>query len=72
MQNNYYTLEKHLDAICKIDEDYRILQSIWLLNKQNISKGLSIIPSSFPGYSSHDASHSLCVPLVGNHCFTAL
>jgi len=54
-----YTLERHLEEICKVDEEYKILNSIWLLNKKNLSKGLNLIPSSFPHYSLHDASHSL-------------
>lgn len=66
--NKNCTLEKHLEEICRDDERYKILHSIWTLNKENISKGLNMIFSYFPQYSSHDSSHS--IKIVDNiECF---
>lgn len=59
IRNKNYTLEKHLEEICKIDSEYKVLESIWLLNKNNISKGLNMVSSYFPNYSLHDSSHSM-------------
>lgn len=53
-----YTLEKHLNRICQDDTDYKILNSIWILNKLKLETGLNTISSNFPHYSLHDSSHS--------------
>lgn len=63
-----YTLEKHLRFLCNEDPDYEMLYSIWDLNKNNLSKGLSVVPTVFPNYSVHDATHSM--KIVNNiQCF---
>lgn len=59
MQTKNYTLEKHLDEICKEDDGYKVLNSIWILNKENLSKGLNQVSNYYPHYSSHDSSHSM-------------
>lgn len=58
MNTQNYTLEKHLEAICKEDSDYNVLLAAWRLNKENLALALSTISSSFPHYSRHDATHS--------------
>ena len=65
MENNscykYYTLEKHLKLLSEQDKDYEVLYSIWMLNKQNLSQGLSLISNTYPHYSKHDISHSMTI-----------
>ena len=58
MNTQNYTLEKHLEAICREDSDYNVLLAAWRLNKENLALALSTISSSFPHYSRHDATHS--------------
>ena len=58
MNTQNYTLEKHLEAICKEDHDYDVLLAAWRLNKENLKLALNTITSSFPHYSLHDSSHS--------------
>ncbi len=58
---NNYTLEKHLRSLSETDKDYELLRSVWDLNKNNLTKGLSIIHTFFPHYSDHDFSHSMTV-----------
>lgn len=53
-----YTLEKHLENICRENTDFEILNSVWKLNKNNLPKALATISANFPHYSLHDASHS--------------
>lgn len=56
-----YTLEKHLKSLSEMDKDYELLYSIWGLNKQNLTQGLSLISSTYPHYSKHDISHSMTI-----------
>lgn len=58
MNTQNYTLEKHLEAICREDSDYNVLLAAWRLNMENLALALSTISSSFPHYSRHDATHS--------------
>ncbi len=59
MANGNYTLERHLKSLAEEDRDYEILYSIWDLNKKNLTRGLNMVYTSFPHYSSHDYSHSM-------------
>ena len=56
-----YTLEKHLKFLSEENSCYEQLYSVWTLNYQNLSKGLSVISSLYPHYSSHDVSHSMSI-----------
>lgn len=59
MDTKNYSLEKHLEAICTADDDYKLLLSAWRLNKENLPNALSTIASYFPNYSRHDDTHSM-------------
>ncbi len=53
-----YTLEKHLENLCLSDPNYKILNSIWGLNKEKLKEGLSLVIKYFPHFSRHDSTHS--------------
>ena len=55
---NYYSIEKHLAQICIENKEYEILNSIWNLNKKNLTNALSHVSFNFPHYSIHDGSHA--------------
>ena len=59
MDTKNYSLEKHLEAICKEDNDYNLLLSAWRLNKDSLNGALKTIALNFPNYSMHDISHSI-------------
>lgn len=59
MDTKNYSLEKHLEAICKEDIDYNLLLSAWRLNKDSLNGALKTIALNFPNYSMHDISHSI-------------
>ena len=59
METKNYSLEKHLEAICREDKDYDLLLAVWQLNKENLAAALKNIASMFPHYSQHDISHSI-------------
>jgi HD superfamily phosphodiesterase len=56
-----YTLEKHLKYLSEENSCYEQLYSVWTLNYKNLSKGLNVISSLYPHYSSHDVSHSMAI-----------
>ena len=55
---SYYSLERHLDEIIKINPQFEVLGAIWKLNKKNLSSALANVGQSFPHYSLHEKSHS--------------
>lgn len=57
----YYSLEKHLEETIKFNPQFEILNSIWKLNKKNLSSALSNINHYYPHYSLHDRSHSATI-----------
>ncbi len=57
----YYSLEKHLEETVKFNPQFEVLNSIWKLNKKNLSSALSNINQYYPHYSLHDRSHSLTI-----------
>jgi len=57
----YYSLEKHLEETIKFNPQFEILNSIWKLNKKNLSGALSNVNHYYPHYSLHDKSHSATI-----------
>ncbi len=58
MTKSYYTLEKHLQAVCEQNNEFEILNATWKLNKKGIPRALSSIAFNFPHFSLHDRTHS--------------
>lgn len=56
MSTRSNTLEGHLMQFNNQKE--KSLSATWIVNKEKLSHVLSLISSSFPTYSAHDASHS--------------
>ncbi|HEX5001777.1 MAG TPA: hypothetical protein VFW78_04720 [Bacteroidia bacterium] len=56
--NSYYTIEKHLEEAAKVNPTFKLLDSIWQLNKRNLSSALDNINQYYPHYSLHEKSHS--------------
>jgi|GEM_PF-932241 len=54
----YYSLERHLDEVIKINPQFEVLGAIWKLNKKNLASALTNVGQSFPHYSLHEKSHS--------------
>ena len=61
MIDKNYTLEKHLRLLAETEEKYKILVSVWDLNKSNLWDGLNTISTYYPHYSKHDSTHSMTV-----------
>ena len=53
-----YSLERHLEALCRQDAAYENLWATWSLNKRSCAEGLKNIAQDFPHYSQHDDRHS--------------
>ncbi|SEL63977.1 Histidine kinase-, DNA gyrase B-, and HSP90-like ATPase [Chitinophaga rupis] len=51
-----YTLEAHLESFQ--EEEFKILNAIWKLNKKNLPQAQSAISFNFPHYSLHEKTHS--------------
>lgn len=56
--NSYYTIEKHLEETAKVNPTFKVLDSIWQLNKRNLSTALANVSQYYPHYSLHEKSHS--------------
>lgn len=56
--NSYYTIEKHLEETAKVNPTFKVLDSIWQLNKRNLSTALANVNQYYPHYSLHEKSHS--------------
>ena len=54
----YYTLEKHLECCAKVSDAGKYLCSKWFVDKQELIKKLANTNITYPGFSSHDATHS--------------
>ena len=57
------TLENHLENLCNVYKEYRVLVNFWEISKQKIENVLNSVAMLFPHYSMHDASHSRSVLL---------
>lgn len=55
---NHYTLERHLEEVCRLDRKFELLDSVWKLNKKTLISALSAVTFNFPHYSLHESSHS--------------
>ncbi|MFA8451402.1 MAG: hypothetical protein ACEPOW_11980, partial [Bacteroidales bacterium] len=53
-----YTIESHLQKICTSFPNFKVLFSIWKLNKEHLPDALNTITNNFPHYSKHGVSHS--------------
>lgn len=51
-----YTLEAHLEQFH--EEEFKILNAIWKLNKKNLPQAQNAISFNFPHYSLHEKTHS--------------
>ena len=58
VHKEFYSLEKHFEAVCNLHPHLKLLESQWRFDQELISKALQNIGSIFPHYSRHDASHS--------------
>lgn len=58
VHKEFYSLEKHFEAVCSLHPHLKLLESQWRFDQELISKALQNIGSIFPHYSRHDASHS--------------
>lgn len=58
VHKEFYSLEKHFEAVCNRHPHLKLLESQWRFDQELISKALQNIGSIFPHYSRHDASHS--------------
>ncbi|MFA8298948.1 MAG: hypothetical protein ACEPOV_02175 [Hyphomicrobiales bacterium] len=56
-----YTIELHLEKICTTYPNFKVLYSIWKLNKDHLPDALDTITNNFPHYSKHGASHSRAI-----------
>lgn len=55
---SYFTIEQHLEEVCAKNKVFEILNSVWKLNKSNLTNALSTVAHVFPHYSQHDHTHS--------------
>lgn len=55
---NYYTLERHLDTLCREQPKYANLYATWQLNKRSCSDMLKSVVIHYPYFSMHDISHA--------------
>lgn len=58
LHKEFYSLEKHFEAVCNLHPHLKLLESQWRFDQELISKALQNVSSIFPHYSRHDASHS--------------
>ncbi|MFW1994457.1 hypothetical protein ACG904_05755 [Acinetobacter guillouiae] len=58
IHKEFYSLEKHFEAVCNLHPHLKLLESQWRFDQELISKALQNVSSIFPHYSRHDASHS--------------
>lgn len=58
IHKEFYSLEKHFEAVCNLHPHLKLLESQWRFDQELISKALQNVNSIFPHYSRHDASHS--------------
>lgn len=56
-----YSLEKHLEQLCKEHPEYVSLVSTWNLNKATCADALKTVVASYPHFSLHDVSHAEAV-----------
>jgi hypothetical protein len=56
-----YSLEEHLENLCKNNEKYKHLYAAWTTDKDIYKNSLSAVPINFPHYSRHESSHSLSI-----------
>lgn len=55
---NYYTLEVHLDTLCREQPKYANLYATWQLNKRSCYDMLKSVVIHYPYFSMHDISHA--------------
>lgn len=55
---NQYTLEGHLDLLCREQPKYANLYATWQLNKRSCSDMLKSVVIHYPYFSMHDISHA--------------